>query len=51
MLFTKRLGSKGELTIPRPVRDDWKLKPGEELIIEKIGTEIVIRKPVEAQNH
>ena len=44
MLFTTRLGLKGELTIPAVIRNDWKLKYGEELIIEKIGSEMIIMK-------
>jgi antitoxin PrlF len=35
--------SKGQMTLPKEVRDDLKVKPGDRLIIEKRGDGYVLR--------
>jgi len=35
--------SKGQMTLPKEVRDDLKVKPGDKLIIEKQGDNYVLR--------
>lgn len=42
---TKNVGPKGQVVIPKRIRDALDLKPGVELIIEVRGEEIVISKP------
>jgi AbrB family looped-hinge helix DNA binding protein len=42
---TKNIGSKGQIVIPKRVRDALGLKPGVDVTIEIRGEEIVISKP------
>jgi antitoxin PrlF len=35
--------SKGQMTLPKDIRDDLKIKPGDKLIIEKQGDGYVLR--------
>jgi len=42
---TKNVGPKGQVVIPKRIRDALGLKPGVDVIIEVRGEEIVIRKP------
>jgi len=41
----KNIGQKGQVVIPRQLRDAMGLKPGVEVILEIRGDEIVISKP------
>jgi AbrB family looped-hinge helix DNA binding protein len=41
----KNVGPKGQVVIPKHMRDALGLKPGVEVILETRGTEIVITKP------
>ena len=44
MLAKMRIGPKGQVVIPKMFRDDIGLKPGEEVIVDYTGKNIVIRK-------
>jgi len=44
-MSTKSIGSKGQVVIPKRMRDCLGLKPGDEVVLEMRGQEIVIRKP------
>ncbi len=39
-----RMGPKGQVVIPKMFRDDFGLKPGEQVMVDYTGKEIVIRK-------
>ena len=41
----KNVGTKGQVVIPKQMRDALGLKPGAEVILEIRDSEIVIRKP------
>jgi len=41
----KNIGQKGQVVIPKQLRDAMGLKPGVEVILELRGDEIVISKP------
>lgn len=41
----KTIGQKGQVVIPKQLRDAMGLKPGVEVILELRGDEIVISKP------
>ena len=41
----KNVGQKGQVVIPKQIRDAIGLKPGVEVILELRGDEIVISKP------
>ncbi len=41
----KNIGPKGQVVIPKQIRDAMGLKPGVEVILELRGDEIVISKP------
>lgn len=41
----KSIGQKGQVVIPKQLRDAMGLKPGVEVILELRGDEIVISKP------
>ena len=46
---TSKLSRKGQITIPKAVRDSLGLKPGDDLLIASTGNEedgtVIIRKP------
>jgi AbrB family looped-hinge helix DNA binding protein len=42
---TKAIGPKGQVVIPKGIRDALGLKPGVDVIIELRGEEIVVSKP------
>jgi len=44
-----RISSKGQLVLPKAVRDAYRLGPGSEVEIESVGDTIVLR-PVAKQN-
>jgi len=39
-----KVGKKGELYIPKKVRESIDLKPGDEVLVEVRGKELIIRK-------
>ena len=41
----KNVGPKGQVVIPKQLRDAMGLKPGVEIILETRGDEIIISKP------
>ena len=44
-MHRKNVGKKGQVVIPKQLRDAMGLKPGVEVILELRGDEIVISKP------
>jgi AbrB family looped-hinge helix DNA binding protein len=44
-MYRKTVGPKGEIVIPKQLRDAMGLKPGFEVMIEIKGGEIVITRP------
>ena len=44
MIAKMRMGPKGQVVIPKMFRDDFGLRPGEEVIVDYTGNEIVIKK-------
>ncbi|HKM59421.1 MAG TPA: AbrB/MazE/SpoVT family DNA-binding domain-containing protein [Candidatus Bathyarchaeia archaeon] len=44
-MVRKNIGQKGQVVIPKQLRDAMGLKPGVEVILEIRGDEIVISKP------
>lgn len=45
LLAIRRVGPKGQVLIPKSIRDALGLRPGVEVIIEVRGEEVVITKP------
>ena len=43
MIIKRKLGPKGQIVIPKDIRDLLKIKPGSEIIIEINKNEIIIR--------
>jgi len=44
-MSVKRIGPKGQVLIPKPIRDALGLHPGVEVIIEIRGDEVVLSRP------
>ena len=44
MIAKMRMGPKGQVVIPKHVRDDMGIKPGEEVIMDYKGNELTIKK-------
>ena len=44
MIAKMRMGPKGQVVIPKHFRDDYGLKPGEQVVVDYTGSEIVIKK-------
>lgn len=44
-MFTKKIGPKGQVLIPKSIRDALSLQPGVEVVIEVRGEELVLTKP------
>jgi len=44
-MATKTIGPKGQILIPKPIREAIGLKPGVEVVVELRDEEIVISKP------
>jgi AbrB family looped-hinge helix DNA binding protein len=42
--MTYRVGPKGQVVIPKAIRDDLGIKPGDEVDVERRRTEVVIRR-------
>ena len=44
MMAKMRMGPKGQVVIPKHFRDDFGLKPGEEVVVDYTGSVIIIKK-------
>ncbi|MBI2137508.1 AbrB/MazE/SpoVT family DNA-binding domain-containing protein [Candidatus Woesearchaeota archaeon] len=44
MIAKMKIGPKGQVVIPKLIRDDFGLKPGGEVIVDYNGRDVVIRK-------
>ncbi|HDL86328.1 MAG TPA: AbrB/MazE/SpoVT family DNA-binding domain-containing protein [Candidatus Acetothermia bacterium] len=44
-----RLSSKGQVVIPRRIRDEMQIKPGDDLVVIRKGNQIIIR-PLTLEN-
>ena len=44
MSLESRIGRKGEIYPPKPLRDAVNMKPGDKVILEVRGEELVVRK-------
>lgn len=44
MMAKMKLGSKGQVVIPKHFRDDFGLKTGEQVMMDYTGKEIIIKK-------
>lgn len=42
--MTHRVGAKGQVVIPKELRDALQIRPGHEVIFEQRGDEVVVRK-------
>lgn len=43
MIFKRKIGSNGEIIIPKTVRDMWGVKKGDIIILEVINNELWIK--------
>lgn len=46
MIIKRKLGPKGQIVLPKDIRDMLGVKPGEDILIEVINDEIKIRSPI-----
>ena len=44
MMAKMRMGPKGQVVIPKHFRDDLGLKPGEEVVMNHKGNELIIKR-------
>ena len=44
MTYSTKLTSKGQMTLPAPFRKKLGLKPGEQVLVEMRGKEVIIQK-------
>lgn len=44
MMAKMKMGPKGQVVIPKLFREDFGLKPGEEVIVNYDGQQVIIRK-------
>jgi AbrB family transcriptional regulator (stage V sporulation protein T) len=44
MLSTAKLSTKGQIVIPKPLRDKLGLKPGDPLVVGVDGDRLILRK-------
>ena len=42
--MTHTVGTKGQVVIPKHLRDALKIKPGQEVVFERQGDNVVVRK-------
>lgn len=42
--MTHSVGAKGQIVIPKQIRDALRIQPGQEILFEQRGDEIVLRK-------
>lgn len=42
MMYKSSLSLRGQVTIPKPLRDKFQLKPGDEVLINELGGRIVL---------
>lgn len=42
--MTHTVGTKGQVVIPKHLRDALKIKPGQEVVFERQGDDVVVRK-------
>lgn len=45
MMAKMKMGPKGQVVIPKLIRDDYGLKPGGEVVFDYTGQEVVLKKP------
>lgn len=50
MIIRRKVGPKGQVVIPKDIRDLLNIKPGSEILIELNGNEIVIRAAHDEEN-
>lgn len=41
-MYKSSLSLRGQITIPKPLRDKFRLKPGDEVLINEVGGRIVL---------
>ncbi|MBB5632978.1 AbrB family looped-hinge helix DNA binding protein [Cryobacterium mesophilum] len=42
--MTHTIGAKGQVVIPKQLRDDLKIQPGQEVVFERRGDDVLLRK-------
>ncbi len=42
--MTHRVGVKGQVVIPKPIRDELGIVPGDEVVFEAVGNEVRVRR-------
>lgn len=50
MIIKRKVGPKGQVVIPKDIRDLLNIKPGSEILIELNGNEIIMRAAIEDEN-
>ncbi len=50
MIIRRKVGPKGQVVIPKDIRDLLEINPGSEVLIELSGNEIIIRAARKAEN-
>lgn len=48
--MTSKVGRKGQVVIPKPIRDDLDIRPGDRVVIAQDGHEVRIVKAVRAED-
>jgi len=50
MIIKRKVGPKGQIVIPKDIRDLLQITPGSEVLIELSGNEIIIRTAIAEEN-
>ncbi|MBA2794804.1 MAG: AbrB/MazE/SpoVT family DNA-binding domain-containing protein [Thermoleophilaceae bacterium] len=45
-----KMGPKGQVVIPKAVREELDLRPGDEVVVDAVDGEARVRRPVEASS-